>query len=52
MSAQTDITLYDGKRRRILNVEFKAKGLSTSARSSFTIEKDIQKLLREPVPGM
>lgn len=52
MSAQTDITLYDRTRQPILNVEFKAKGASTSARSSFSIEKDIQKLLREPVPGM
>lgn len=52
MSAQTDLTLYDHNRQPILNVEFKAKGASTSARSLFSIEKDIQKLLREPVPGM
>ena len=52
MSAQTDLTLYDHDRRPILNVEFKAKGKSTSARSLFSIEKDIQKLLREPVAGM
>ena len=52
MSAQTDLTVYDSHLRPILNVEFKAKGVSTSARSLFTIQKDLQKLLREPISGM
>jgi len=52
MSAQTDLTIYDHNRQAILNVEFKAKGFSTSARSLFSLEKDFQKLLREPITGM
>jgi hypothetical protein len=52
MSAQTDLTVYDHDRQPLLNVEFKAKGYSTAAKSLFSLEKDIQKLLREPVPGM
>lgn len=52
MSAQTDLTLYARNRQPILNVEFKAKGFSTSARSLFSIKKDLQKLLREPIAGM
>ncbi len=52
ISAQTDLTVYDSKLKPILNVEFKAKGASTSARSLFSIQKDLQKLLREPIPGM
>lgn len=52
MSAQTDLTLYDTDRQPILNVEFKAKVISTSARNLFSIQKDVQKLLREPTDGM
>lgn len=52
MSAQTDLTLYDRNIIPILNVEFKSKGFSTSAQNLFVIEKDVQKLLREAVPGM
>jgi hypothetical protein len=52
MSAQTDLTLYARNREPILNVEFKAKGFSTSARNLSTIKKDLQKLLREPIAGM
>ncbi len=52
LSAQTDLTLYDADRQPILNVEFKAKGVSASARNLFSIQKDVQKLLREPTDGM
>jgi hypothetical protein len=52
LSAQTDLTLYDGEQTPVLNVEFKAKGASSSARSQFSIRKDVQKLVREPSPGM
>jgi len=52
MSAQTDLTLYARNRQPVLNVEFKAKGFSASARNLSTIKKDLQKLLREPIAGM
>lgn len=52
ISAQTDLTVYATNRQPILNVEFKAKGVSTSARNRFSIQKDVQKILREPIDGM
>jgi len=52
ISAQTDLTVYSTDRQPILNVEFKAKGVSTSAHNRFSIQKDIQKILREPIDGM
>lgn len=51
LSAQTDLALY-GAGGRTCNVEFKAKGLRPSERGRFPIYKDLQKLLREPVPGL
>ena len=50
-SAQTDLTLYDLKRCRRCNVEFKAGGRSSRS-NVFSIHKDVQKLLREPVWGL
>ena len=52
LSAQTDLTLYNKERKPVLNVEFKAKGASRSARSQFSIRKDVEKLVREPSPGL
>lgn len=52
LSAQTDLAIYDPSSSRICNVEFKAKGFSPSAKKHFTIYKDLQKLLREPLWGL
>jgi hypothetical protein len=52
ISAQTDVALYDVAGQTICNVEFKAKGVSPSAGSHFSIFKDMQKLLREPLWGL
>ena len=53
LSAQTDLAVHDACGRcRICNVEFKAKGVSPSAKDNFPIYKDMQKLLREPVWGL
>jgi hypothetical protein len=52
LSAQTDLALYDETGVRICNVEFKAKGVSGSAKKNFPIYKDLQKLLREPLWGL
>ena len=52
MNAQTDLTIYDQDRQPLLNIEFKAKWFSTAANTLFTLEKDLQKLLREPTSGM
>jgi hypothetical protein len=52
LSAQTDLTLYDQTGTRICNVEFKAKGVPPKVESHFSISKDIEKLLREPAPGL
>lgn len=52
LSAQSDLAIHDQTGRRICNVEFKAKGISHSARQHDHIYKDFQKLLREPVRGL
>jgi len=52
LSAQTDLAVHNESGIRICNVEFKAKGVSPSARSHFPIFKDLQKFLREPVWGL
>jgi hypothetical protein len=52
LSAQTDLTVYKPQGEPLLNVEFKSKGVSLAAKSSFPISKDVQKLLREPVTGL
>ena len=52
ISAQTDLTLYDFKGNSIVNVEFKAKGRTPSAKSKEDIYKDLQKLLRESELGL
>ena len=52
LSAQTDLAVYDVTGVRLCNVEFKAKGVSPSAKSHFPIYKDLQKLLREPLWGL
>jgi len=52
LSAQTDLAIHDENGNRFCNVEFKAKGVSPSAQNHFPINKDLQKLLREPVWGL
>jgi len=52
LSAQTDLAIHDVMGTRICNVEFKAKGVSPSAKNHFPIYKDLQKLLREPLWGL
>ncbi len=52
MSAQTDLQLHGESETGICNVEFKAKGVSSSAQDNFSIYKDVQKLLREPLWGL
>ncbi len=52
LSAQTDLAIYNETGRRICNVEFKAKGVSPSAENHFSIYKDLQKLMREPLWGL
>lgn len=52
LSAQTDLTLYDRWGNHLLDVEFKSKGASASAKSKLSVSKDVEKLLREPGPGM
>ena len=52
LSAQTDLTLYEPGGGPLLNVEFKSKGASAAAKSSFRIRKDVEKLLRESPPGL
>ena len=52
LSAQTDLAIHDSTGARICNVEFKAKGVSPSAKKHFAIYKDLQKLLREPRWGL
>ena len=52
LSGQTDLAVFDADGRRICNVEFRAKGLSPSAKTHFPVFKDMQKLLREPVWGL
>ena len=52
LSAQTDLQVYDVSEISICNIEFKAKGVSPSARNHVSIYKDLQKLLCEPVWGL
>ena len=52
LSAQTDLQLHNENKIGICNVEFKAKGVSSSAQDNLSIYKDVQKLLREPAWGL
>lgn len=52
LSAQTDLAMYGGDGIRVCNVEFKAKGVSPSAKKHLPIYKDIEKLMREPEWGL
>lgn len=51
-SAETDLTVYQPSKRAVLNVEFKAGGISTRRQSAFVIAKDLEKLLREQPDGL
>ena len=51
-SASTDLQVHGPNEIGICNVEFKAKGVSSSAKDNSSIYKDVQKLLREPVWGL
>lgn len=50
--ARTDLTIYSGTGKRILNVEFKAVTISPLAKNNFQISKDIQKMLHEENNGL
>jgi len=50
--ARTDLTIYSGTGKRILNVEFKAGTISPRAKTKFPISKDIQKMLHEENNGL
>ena len=52
LSAMTDLQVHDENETGICNVEFKAKGVSSSAQNNLPIYKDVQKLMREPVWGL
>ena len=52
MSAQSDLVIHDKTGQRICNIEFNAKGISSSASEHIHIYKDFQKLLREPLWGL
>ncbi len=52
VAAQTDLTVYNADGSRICNVEFKAKGFSLERKNILSVSKDVQKLLREPEPGL
>jgi len=52
LSAQTDLTIHNEAGGRICNVEFKAEGVSPSAKEHFPIYKDFEKLMREPLWGL
>lgn len=51
-AAQTDLTVRDEKMEPLCNVEFKSKGVSRGADARASIAKDMEKLVREPVPGL
>ena len=52
LSAMTDLQVHHESEIGICNVEFKAKGVSSSAQNNFPIYKDVKKLMREPVWGL
>ena len=51
-SAMTDLTVRNEKMTVLCNVEFKYGGYSQDAKNLDPIYKDIEKLVREPVPGL
>lgn len=50
--ASFDLSLYNLEGLPQLNIEFKAGGISTKAKSSLKIRKDLEKLLKDPGYGM
>ena len=51
LSGQTDVTVYDPSGEGMWNMEFKAHGFSEERVNKMSTQKDIEKLLREPLPA-
>jgi hypothetical protein len=51
LSGQTDVTVYTPSGAVMWNLEFKAHGFSEDRANKLSIQKDIEKLLREPSPA-
>ena len=51
LSGQTDVTVYTPSAEGMWNLEFKAHGFSEDRANKLPIRKDIEKLLREPLPA-
>ena len=51
LSGQSDVTVYTPSGEGMWNVEFKAHGFSEDRVGKLSVQKDIEKLLREPPPG-
>ena len=51
-SAETDVGIYSPEGIPLLNCEFKAKGITRSAKKLEKIHKDVKKLLTEDVDGV
>lgn len=51
LSGQTDVTVYTPNGERMWNLEFKAHGFSEDRTDKKSVQKDIEKLLREPSPA-
>lgn len=51
LSGQTDVTVYTPTGEGMWNMEFKAHGFSEDRANKLSIQKDIEKLLREPFPA-
>lgn len=51
ISTQIDMTLFDNKGKKILNIEFKSNTISINAKNSFPISKDIEKIFSEQIKG-
>ena len=51
LSGQTDVSVYKPDGESMWNLEFKAGGFSQERTNPLSIQKDIEKLLREPQPA-
>jgi hypothetical protein len=51
LAAQTDVTAYSPTGDPLWNIEFKAHGFSQDRKGKLGVQKDIEKLLCEAVPG-
>lgn len=51
-SAQTDLVVRNASLDALCNVEFKAGGFTSRRKNLQSIAKDLEKLVREPLPGL